>query len=273
MKLETVEVRGAGSLDSALFDAFLLEDSAEYAVRRRPMVIVCPGGAYASLSDREADRAAMQFCAMGYHAGVLRYSVAPSRYPAALLELGRAVLAVRNHAEAWSVDPDRIAVLGFSAGGHLVGSFCTQWDMPWVAQALGCASGQLRPNAMILCYPVITAGRWCHEGSFMNLLGADWRERKGALSLETLVRPSAPPAFLWHTAEDPAVPAQNSIAMAAALAEQSVPVELHLFERGGHGLAFADEMGKTASGGGVEKSCQCWVDLLHAWLERWRTSG
>lgn len=117
---------------------------------------------------------------------------------------------------------------------------------------------------MILCYPVVTAGRWCHEGSFVNLLGDDWRERKDALSLETLVRPSTPPAFLWHTAEDPAVPAQNSISMAAALAEQNVPVELHLFERGGHRACACGRDGKD----GVRRRCGEILSVLDRFAAR-----
>ena len=169
--------------DTASLTVYLLDDSPEVAIHDRPMVITCPGGAYCSLSDREGEPVAMQFTAMGYHSAVLRYSVAPARHPAALLELGRAVATVRSHAGRWCVDGRRIAVLGFSAGGHLAALYCTQWRKPWLSECLACKSAELAPDAMILCYPVVSAGEYAHEGSFMNLLGDDWQERGCAAGL------------------------------------------------------------------------------------------
>ena len=202
----------------------------------RPMVIIVPGGAYAFCSDREAEAVALKFLAEGIHAAVLRYSVAPNRYPASALELAWCVQYCRVHAAEWHVKPDALSVLGFSAGGHLAGTVGTLWGDPVFEQVLS-GGPSWRPDAQLLCYPVLTLGEFTHEWSRWNLLGepgdpTNRLDLADALSLETRVTPETPPTFLWHTAEDDAVPVENSLMYAAACRRNGVPFELHIFERG-----------------------------------------
>ncbi|MBQ8537027.1 MAG: alpha/beta hydrolase, partial [Clostridia bacterium] len=203
-----------GSLAEAKATLYLIDDMP--LVSKRPVVIVCPGGAYEFCSQREAEPIALPFLANGYHAAVMNYSTAPARFPTALLEVGQLVKTLREQAD-WPIDPDRIYVLGFSAGGHLAASYGALWQEPWVCDALGCASKTLRPAGMILCYPVITSGKGSHEGSFRNLLGERYDEMKASLSLENRITKNAPPAFIWHTGEDETVPVVNALKMVSAL--------------------------------------------------------
>ena len=228
----------------------------------RPFVIVVPGGGYSYTSDREAEPVALRFLAEGFHAAVLRYSCAPSRWPAAALELAWSIRQARINAREWGVDPDRVYVIGFSAGGHLACTVSTLWDRaPLAGGPVSC-----RPDAQVLCYPVITMGQYTHAGSRDELTGGD-PELAEALSLETRVTAGTPPAFLWHTAEDASVPVENSMMYAAALRRAGVPFELHIFERGDHGLATADE--ETARGPEqVVPDVQAWLPMAVCFLKR-----
>lgn len=244
---------------------YLYEAHASLHTNVRPMILVCPGGGYTMTSDREADMVAMQFNAMGYHSAVLHYSVAPARFPTALLEVASFVRQLRENSKEWNIDPDRIAVVGFSAGGHLACSYCCLWNEPWVAQALGCDSELLRPNGMILGYPVITSGEFAHHGSFHNLLGEEYEAKKEALSLENRITDAVPTAFIWHTWEDGSVPVQNSLMLVSQLTAQKIPCEFHMFQPGGHGLSLSNWITNT-----VVEAPQQWIPLVHTWLEAWR---
>ncbi len=268
MRHEKFDVTGEGSQAYAALYTYILDDSQEVAIPERPMVIICPGGGYEMTSDREAEIVAMQFVAFGYHAAVLRYSVSPSVYPAAILELGRAVKLIRENAAQWKVRRDRIVVGGFSAGGHMVGSYCVAWNKGWMAQKLGTDSETLRPNGLILGYPVITSGEFAHHSSFHKLLDTAYEERKEELSLEKQVNGDVPPTFIWHTFEDDVVPVQNSLMMVQALAASHIPTEFHMFEKGGHGIALANRLTGGADGYGVGTGCEKWMELAHQWMER-----
>lgn len=207
--------------------------------RKRPAVLILPGGGYHHTSHREAEPVALRFAAQGYAAFVLHYSCAPSGFPVALREAAMAMTYIRRNAGAFEIDPRKVAALGFSAGGHLCGCLGTLFDSPEVSD-LG-TPDQLRPDALGLCYPVAVSWGRTHEGSFDNLCGADQTLRK-RLSLERLVRPDMPPAFLWHTREDTSVPCRNSLILAQALEEAGVDFALHIYRSGKHGLSTADAM-------------------------------
>ena len=255
-----------GSLPESQATLYLMEDMP--LVKKRPMVIVCPGGAYEWLSPREGEPVALQFMANGCHAAVMAYSTAPARFPTALLEVASLIKALRENASDLSIDPERIYVLGFSAGGHLAASYGVLWHEAWVAEAMNCPSEKLRPNGMILCYPVITSGKGGHEGSFRNLLGDRYNELKASLSLENRVSKNTPPAFIWHTGEDETVPVINSLKMVEALTQAGVPVEFHLFPRGRHGMALCSGMTQREDGGDLEPSAAQWMPLCLTWLQR-----
>ena len=255
-----------------VLQAWLLEKSPELLQNnKRPAVIVCPGGGYAYRSGREGEPIAMRFLAGGMHAFVLQYSVAPSRYPSAALELAAAVKLVRENAENFGILTDQIYIAGFSAGGHLCATLGTLWEEPVFEKALGGKGGDWRPNGMILCYPVITMGEYTHQGSRDCLLGPDaCAEIIDALSLEKRVSAKTVPAFLWHTYEDGAVPAENSLLFALALKRFCVPFELHVYEKGGHGLALCDITTAQGSEHLVPDNAG-WMDLAIRWI--WRKAG
>lgn len=207
--------------------------------RKRPAILIFPGGGYHHVSDREAEPVALRFAARGYAAFVLKYSCAPARFPSQLREAAMAIRYIREHAESFAVNPEMVACLGFSAGGHLCGLLGTMYDAPEVADL-----GQpelLRPDGLCLCYPVTVSRGKAHMGSFVNLCGEDWH-LLDRLSLDQLVRPDMPPVFLWHTREDESVPCRGSLMLALALEEAGVDFTMHLYHRGKHGLSTADAM-------------------------------
>lgn len=270
MRIETYPIQMEGSLPYAALTVYLQEHSGEIAIETRPMVLVCPGGGYAYTSDREADPLAMQFLAMGYHAAVLRYSCAPAVYPTALTELAWSMLLIRRNARDWYVNPEQVLVLGCSAGGHLAASMGVFWEETFLARALGLGGEEqrlLRPDGMILCYPVITSGEFAHRGSFQYLLGEREAELSAQMSLEHQVKEDTPPAFIWHTYEDGAVPVENSLLFVGALRRAGVPVEFHLYPRGSHGLSLASRLTQNPAGNAVQPECMSWIGLAHTWIE------
>ncbi len=211
--------------------------SAVSSGRRRPAVLILPGGGYQHVSPREAEPVAMRFLARGYCAFVLEYACAPCRFPTALRQAAMAMRYLRERADSMELDPNRIAVIGFSAGGHLCGTLGTLFDSPEVAD-IG-DGALLRPDALGLCYPVAVSWGRTHEGSFENLTGGDTALRE-RLSLDRLVRPDMPPVFLWHTRDDGSVPVRNSLVLASALEAAGVDFAMHIYRKGPHGLSTGD---------------------------------
>ncbi len=207
---------------------------------KRPCMLICPGGGYAMTSDREAEPIALQFLAMGYNVFILRYSVAPNRFPVQLQEVAAAMELIYAKAEQWHCDTSRIAILGFSAGGHLAAHYSTCYNIPEVRELFP----ESKPvQASVLCYPVISAEPDIdHLGSFQNLLDAETlsQEQIEKFSCEKRVTDNTPPAFLWHTAGDDVVPVANSLVYARALADHKIPFALHIYPDGWHGLATVD---------------------------------
>ena len=235
----------------------------------RPLVLVCPGGGYLMNSDREAEPIALAFAAQGFHAAVLRYPVAPARFPSALYALGEAMLWLRAHAEENHIDPQQIIVSGYSAGGHLAASLGVFWHKPFLSRHLQCDAALLRPAALLLGYPVITSGEFAHRNSFIRLLGEDATEEALAeVSLEKHVTSQTPPAFLWHTYTDELVPVENSMLFADALRKAGVPFELHIYSTGIHGLALSGKVTEEPEIVRVCDACTGWVELACAWLRR-----
>lgn len=232
---------------------------------KRPAVIICPGGAYRFLSDREAEPVAMQFYAKGYQVFILRYSLLEdSAYPAPLEDASMAIWTVRSHAEEWGIDPDRIAIGGFSAGGHISALIGTRWNETGLATRLGMPEGGNKPNALILSYAKmypLPEETTLSNGEGVGHMIRVWDERADAVKN---VGKHTPPSFIWHTQEDELVPVEESMQFAAACQENSVPFELHIFSKGVHGLSLANDM----SAYGREKivNVEQWMPLCISWL-------
>ncbi|OHB54618.1 MAG: hypothetical protein A2Y12_09755 [Planctomycetes bacterium GWF2_42_9] len=222
-------------------------------------ILICPGGAYAGQSFHEGEPVARQFNRNGFHAFVLHYRVSPFRHPAPLHDIARAMRIIRWHASAWKIKPDKIATCGFSAGGHLAGSLGIYFDRgdpqaEYLVERLSC-----KPDALILCYPVITTGNFANKTSFANLLGNNVSSSVlRQMSLELLVRSDTPPTFLWHTVDDEGVSVENSLLFAQALRKYGIPFEAHLYPHGGHGggLSLSD------------KHVATWMSLCCQWLRK-----
>ena len=212
--------------------------------RRRPAILIIPGGGYAIGSDRESEPVALQFLAAGYQAFVLKYSCVPSRYPVALLEMAEAMSMIRGHADEWHVDAGRVAAIGFSAGGHLAANLTTVSSDAELRDA-GYDPAAVRPDALL-----------------------------ELLSIEKHVDATMPPVFIWHTITDQAVPVENSLLMIQACRDAGVSIEAHLFPQGGHGLSLATvDTARAGSPGegdlnNVVPAVQIWPRLAFDWLRR-----
>lgn len=233
--------------------------------RKRPLVIVFPGGGYQRRSPREAEPVALRLVALGIQTVIIEYSCFPALYPTALEEAAEAVAYCREHANEWCADPDKIAVLGFSAGGHAAGSIGILWERLEMGDVC-------RPDAMILCYPVITGGEFAHRGSFKHLLGDKHDEMVDFVSLEKHVQENTPPTFLWHTWADETVPVENSLMLAWALRRKGVDCEMHIYQNGKHGLSLSNEECFPTGAPNMRLDCQNWIDMAARWLKELDTS-
>lgn len=221
----------------------------------RPAVLVLPGGGYGKTSDHEGEPVGEWLAGLGIHAFVLRYRVAPHHHPAPLTDAKEAMLWIRGGGHGIAVDSERVGVLGFSAGGHLAATLSTAASCQNPTLDVGAAI----PDLSILCYPVVSFTDAVHQGSIDNLLGqAPSSDMLRSLSPELNVTEATPPTFLWHTADDGAVPVENTFAYARALVKHGVPAEVHVFPHGRHGLGLARG----------EAGPEEWSTLCANWLSR-----
>ena len=241
MFVETIALPGAGDVTLTIY---LPQNSPEMPnMTRRPSVLVIPGGGYHMCSDREAEPIALPFLQCGFAAYVLRYSVQDAaRWPNPLRDAETALACIREHAEKWDIDPDRIAAIGFSAGGHLAAALATM--------------GTQKPNALILGYPCI-------------LNEMDCIREFDAPTLETAVTAQTPPTFLFAAADDTIVPIRHSLRFAEALDRAGVPFEMHIYEKGGHGFSLATPVVcASAESLAYCGACSEWVRQCTDWLRR-----
>lgn len=229
-----------------------------------PAVLICPGGGYDHISERESDPVADVFYAAGYNTFILKYSVEENaRNLQPLCQLAGAMAQIRKNKEEWHTLPDKIAVCGFSAGGHLAASLGTLYQDEKFLRVFG-RQDHIRPDAMILCYPVITSDEHAHERSLRKVSG----DEKGGseyqwFGLDRHVTSQTPPTFLWHTATDGTVPVENSLKMASALSAAHVSLELHIFPEGKHGMSVC-----TSEVGTESKYNARWVEWCITWLNQ-----
>jgi acetyl esterase/lipase len=227
-------------------------------------VIIAPGGSYRSLSmNLEGRMPASYLNSLGLAAFVLKYRLGPKyHHPIELGDAQRAIRTVRARAAEWHLDPARVGIMGFSAGGHLAATASTHFDAGNAAAADSIERASSRPDFAVLAYPVISLTEpWTHQGSKTMLLGenADSALARG-LSNETQVTPATPPTFLFHTNADTTVPAENSVAYFLALRKAGVPAEMHVFKDGAHGAGL----------GMQDPELSEWPRVLANWL---RSSG
>ena len=228
------------------------------------------------MSPREGEAIALQFMTTGAHAAVLRYDVSGqgAEFPQHLLELSASVAYVRKHAAEYCIDPDKILLAGFSAGGHLAASLGCFWKEKWLEELMQAETGatmkDYQPNGEILAYPVITSGEFAHRGSFVKIMGSEAEqgyaplglsaiELEEKLSLENQVTSDFPQTFMWHTFEDGAVPLENSLFFAEALRKAGVNFEYHVFPHGGHGYALATKETAMKEGKEINAQCAQWI--------------
>ncbi|MEM9082144.1 MAG: alpha/beta hydrolase [Planctomycetota bacterium] len=236
------------------------------APEQRPCVLIFPGGGYRRLSiEKEGLVPASWLNTLGISAAILRYPVAPKRHPAQLNSAQRAVRLLRAQSDELGIDPDRLAVWGFSAGGHLASMIATLGDDQSSSEDDLAGTISARVDRAIMAYPVLSLVPPCHQGSSDALLGesVDQTARR-ALSTPGLVSPQTPPSFLFHTAEDAAVPVQGVYDFANGCAEHGVPHEVHVLQAGPHGVGLAVGRGNEA--------LQKWPNALREWLRDWVTA-
>lgn len=231
----------------------------------KPAIVVCPGGGYQLLAfNHEGIEIAKRLNAMGVSAFVLKYRLVEYGHPAPLQDVLRAIRTVRSRAAEFGVAPDRIGVLGFSAGGHLAATAATLFDAPEGRTGAGVDAVSARPDFAVLIYPVITMkGPFAHAGSRRNLLGENAPpDRIDRLSPELQVTKNTPPVFLVHTGEDKGVPLENSLQLFQAIRAAGGSAELHLFEKGPHGFGLGSGLGPAAA---WPAAVETWM-RAHGWI-------
>lgn len=285
--------------DDVTLTTYIVDDSPELLKgAKRPAILICPGGAYLACSDREAEPVALRFAAMGYHAFVLRYSVyfkggpdTPKQHelfersehcihPAPIRDIAKSMLILRENTEEWKVDTDRIALCGFSAGAHNCAMYSVYWHAPGICGHFGEKQDVFRPAAAILGYMLSDyhlMKEHSKEGFKKELYGLANLALTGGqdpddatldeISPALHVTGNTPPMFLWATAEDDLVPVENTTGMATALARQKIPFEVHVFEKGGHGLSLADQ---SSSGmmSQIDADAAKWILMAESWLNK-----
>jgi acetyl esterase/lipase len=224
----------------------------------RGCIIVFPGGGYVARAPHESGPIAEWLRGLGLAGMVLDYRVSPYRHPLPLGDAQRGIRLVRSRAAEWNIDPRRVGVLGFSAGGHLAACASNLYDDGRPDAADPVERQPCRPDAAVLCYSLISMYKYTHRQSAVNLLGPSPDPKLcESLSMQSRVTPRTPPTFLWHTADDRAVPVEDSLMYADALAKSKVPFALHVFPRGDHGLGLAPDRPEINQ----------WTALCAGWLK------
>lgn len=285
MLVEEHEIGPSG----ARLGCYVLDPGISHAAKlRRPCVVICPGGAFLRLAHREAEPVAARFLGLGYHAFICRYPVAEEGLREgrgcmedATVSLMRACAFVRRHAEKWMVDPERIYVLGFSAGGYVALSLAERWDDPLLLEAAGATAEETKPRGTLLAYPMVSAT--IAEDAFRKAADRDGQayaellsravfgkaapspEDFAAKDLVRRVRPDMPRTFIWQTAQETTLRVAETADLVAELLRAGVPTEFHLFQEGIHGMSLADETSVSKPEDRNSRAA-AWVPLAASWL-------
>lgn len=258
---------------NATLTAYVRDNPEEMNNEPRRAILVCPGGGYEYTSKRESEPIVLAFLSRGYNVFVLDYSV--KKYASGLKPASEAVLSIkhiRENSVKYNVDPDKIFILGFSAGGHVALSCAALYDDPDVSKYLADSDNKMvgMPNGIVLCYPVVTATCETHIGSLYNFCGSTEPSQNelDRFCLEKHISKSTPPVFIWHTTTDDAVPVRNSILLYESLISNGVSCEMHLFSEGCHGLATATHETCSYIPEGAPHPASEWVNLADGWMKR-----
>ena len=253
-------------------NAFLTAYIADVKRPVRDAMLVIPGGGYGCVcSDREGEPIALAFAARGINAFVLHYTVKPDDKYQPLIEASLAMQHIKENADEYAINPDRVFCVGFSAGGHLCATLGTMWHDKELNEKAGIKHGINKPCGMVLCYPVISSDKAAgHLGSFVNLLGKDIEneEALNSFSAEKRVDENTCPAFIIHTAEDAVVPVKNALLMAEALANNKILFEMHIYPKGPHGMALANSDTNMEREDLTDSQYARWVDDVIFWSKR-----
>lgn len=238
----------------------------------RDAVLIIPGGAYFCVcADREGEPVALRFVSMGVNAFVLNYTVAdkghqPQLGLKPLADTSMAMAYIRNNAQRYRINPGRVFAIGFSAGAHLAGSLATLWHLPKLRKMLPDIGEANRPDGVVLCYSVVTMGEKTEVNTRHNIAGED-EELRSLFSLEHRVDSRTPPMYIMHTSTDAGVPAENALLMASACAAAGVKWELHVWSRGEHGIALADETTWRGRDGWRVQEAEEWPKSVFRWMQ------
>jgi acetyl esterase/lipase len=226
-------------------------------------MVICPGGGYGHLADHEGSQYARWLNAQGIAGFVLKYRLGSSgyRHPAMIQDASRALRTVRARATEWKLDPKRVGIIGSSAGGHLASTTLTHWDHGDTNAPDEIERQSSRPDLAILCYPVISMSTdFGHKGSRNNLVGTNApQELLEKLSADLQVNRDTPPCFIWSTGEDTVVPIENSLALASALRRVGVAFDLHIYERGPHGIGLGNKSFDVANFHPWTRDAEFWL--------------
>ncbi len=241
--------------ETSVITPYLIDDN-----KVHPCMVIIPGGGYTHRAEHEGGPIAKWLNERGINAFVVDYRIEPYTYPAPVVDAKRAVKYVRYYADKFNIDPNKIGIMGFSAGAHLACCATEFFDENEYNPKDEIDKVSAKPNACVLCYPVITMkDEFCHVGSKERITGGN-KELEKKLSCEDNVREDMPPVFIWHTVEDKSVPVRNSLEMALSLKEKEVPFEMHIYPNGRHGLGIV----KCVDVEGTNK----WTEAFENWLKR-----
>lgn len=253
--------------DSDIYlEAFVAEKVGDFV---RNAILIIPGGGYGSVcADREGEPIALAFIPFGYNAFVLHYSVNRKRpYPAQLIEASLAMKHIKDNAAEYNINPERVFVTGFSAGGHLAASLGVLWHRKEIYDAIDMPFGYNKPSGIMLAYPVISSEKFSHQDTFKNLWCTDTptEEQLKYTSIELHVDENSAPAYIMHTANDQAVNVKNSLLLANAYADCKMTFEMHIYPDAPHGVALGNQITECNTPKWVNSSIAKWIENAAEW--------
>lgn len=284
MQIEIIQIQEG--ISNATLTAYIHDSSLDDGVPIvRPAIVICPGGAYVGITEKEAEPVAMKFIGAGYHVFILKYSIGVgiARFPAPFIDAARALMLIRANARRWCVDSDKIGLCGFSTGGHVATVLASSWQEAYLSNALNADNQLFKPNALILGYPLLDLYQFMTKtldksSKLEPLIEMMVTSSYGTLNptkevmdewnCKDLVSKHMPPTFMWTTTEDSIVDVEESLDFVKALAAKHISYEFHLFEKGAHGISLGDEtVGYSELDIKSHGNTNKWLELSLSWLK------